>query len=146
MSDVQLSILQSEWITLQTQFDSYEKCSLAIKMLSVLLSCSLIFAADAGIWTLFIVAILWLQDGIWKTFQNRMGQRLEIIEQAIQDNLMATQDQNTKIGMQFNLAWSQKRQGVIGLLGEYVKQSLKPTVVYPHGVLIVWVIVYLYVS
>jgi|TARA_R110002111_G_scaffold142165_4_gene208182 hypothetical protein len=146
MSDVQLHLLQSEWTTLQTQFDSYEKCSLGIKLFSILVCCILVFSLNAGIWSLWVVAILWLQDGIWKTFQNRIGQRLEVVEQAIQDNSNSTQDQISQVGMQFNLTWSQSRPSPIGLVCEYIKQSLKPTVAYPYVILIALVIVQLYVS
>ena len=146
MSDVQLPILQSEWITLQTQFDSYEKCSLAIKLFSILLCCILVFAIDAGVWSLLVIAILWLQDGIWKTFQNRIGQRLEVVEQALQENPHHVPDHRSQMGMQFNLAWSQARPHGIGLVNEYIKQSLKPKVAYPHVVLIVMVIGYLYAN
>jgi hypothetical protein len=136
MSNEQLPILQSEWITLQNQFDSYEKCSLAIKLFSILICCILVFALDAGLWSLLVVAILWLQDAIWKTFQNRIGQRLEIVEQAIQDNPHHVPEHLLHMGMQYNLAWNQSRPRVIGLISEYIKQSLKPTVAYPYVVLI----------
>ena len=145
MPDAQLSILQSEWITLQNQFDSYEKFSLAIKIFSILLCCMLIFALDVGFESLVVVAILWLQDGIWKTFQARIGQRLEVVEQAIQDNPHHLPEHPLQMGMQFNLAWSQSRPSAIGLVGEYIKQSLKPTVAYPHVVLMGLIIVQLYV-
>jgi hypothetical protein len=136
MSNEQLPILQSEWITLQNQFDSYEKCSLAIKLFSILICCILVFALDAGLWSLLVVAILWLQDAIWKTFQNRIGQRLEIVEQAIQDNPHHVPEHLLHMGMQYNLAWNQSRPRAIGLISEYIKQSLKPTVAYPYVVLI----------
>jgi hypothetical protein len=146
MSDIQLPILQSEWVTLQTQFDSYEKCSLGIKLFSILVCCMLVFALHAGIWSLWFITILWLQDGIWKTFQSRIAQRLEVVEQAIQDASNKTQNQMSEVGMQFNLAWSQSRLGVIGLVTEYIKQSLKPTVAYPHVALIALVLIQFYVS
>ena len=146
MSDKQLPILQSEWITLQNQFDSYEKCSLVIKLFSVLICCILVFILDKGLWPLVVFAILWLQDGIWKTFQNRIGQRLEVVEQAIQDNLQHNPDNALQMGMQFNLAWNQSRPRTIGLVSEYIKQTLKPTVAYPHVVLMVLVIGELYVN
>jgi hypothetical protein len=142
MPDLQLAILQNEWITLQTQYDSYEKCSLAIKLFSILVCCMLVFALDAGIGSLLVAAILWLQDGIWKTFQHRIGQRLEVVEQAIQD----FPDHTSQMGMQFNLTWNQFRPGAIGLISEYIKQALKPTVAYPHVVLIALVVGQLYVN
>jgi hypothetical protein len=146
MTDLPSSTLQNEWITLQTQFDSYEKCSLAIKLFSILLCCMLVFALDAGIYSLIVVAILWLQDGIWKIFQSRIGLRLEVVEQDIQDNAVATQDNKAQVGMNFNLAWAQSRPNTIGLVSEYIKQSLKPTVAYPHVMLVALVIIKLYVN
>ncbi|MFQ3234960.1 MAG: hypothetical protein ACI9C4_000513 [Paraglaciecola sp.] len=145
MADEQIPILQIEWTTLQTQFDSYEKYSLVIKLLSIVLCCTLVFALDTGVWPLLVVAILWLQDGIWKTFQNRIAKRLEAVEQALQDSTLATKEHLSHIGMQFNLAWNQSRPGTVGLVGEYIKQSLKPTVAYPHIVLSALVIMELYV-
>ena len=146
MPDKQLSILQSEWITLQNQFDSYEKYSLIIKLFSILVCCVLVFIVDAGVWPLVVVAMLWLQDGIWKTFQHRIGQRLEVIEQTIQDNSHHVSEHTSQIGMQFNLAWKQSRPHGIGLARKYIKQALKPTVAYPHVVLIALVIGELYVN
>ena len=146
MSDVQLPLLQTEWLTLQNQFDSYEKCSLAIKLFSILVCCILVFALNAGVWSLLVVAILWLQDAIWKTFQNRIGQRLEVVEQAVQDNPHHVPEHVLHMGMQFNLAWNQSRPRAIGLISEYIKQALKPTVAYPHVVLIAFVIGELYVN
>ena len=146
MPDLQISTLQNEWVTLQTQFDSYEKYSLVIKLFSVLVCCILIFALDVGLESLFILAILWLQDGIWKTFQHRIGLRLEVVEQAIKDLPLAIQENSTSIGMQFNLAWGQSRPNTVGLVGEYIKQSLKPTVAYPHAALIALVLVTFYVG
>jgi len=146
MSDEQLPRLQSEWVTLQNQFDSYEKCSLAIKLFSILICCILVFALDAGLWSLLVIAILWLQDAIWKTFQNRIGQRLEVVEQAIQDNPHHVPEHVLHMGMQFNLAWNQSRPRAVGLISEYIKQTLKPTVAYPHVVLMAFVIGELYVN
>lgn len=146
MSDVQLPLLQTEWLTLQNQFDSYEKCSLVIKLFSILVCCILVFALNAGVWSLLVVAILWLQDGVWKTFQSRIGKRLEVVEQAIQDNPHLAPEQVLHMGMQFNLAWNQSRPQAIGLISEYIRQSLKPTVAYPHVLLMALIIGELYVS
>lgn len=146
MSDTQLALLQSEWITLQTQFDSYEKCSLGIKLFSILTSCILVFALHAGLASLWVVVILWLQDAIWKTFQHRIGQRLEVVEQAIQDYSIGAQEQESKLGMQFNQAWNRSRPKAMSLVIEYLKQSLKPTVAYPHVILIILILVNLYVE
>lgn len=142
MPDQHLSRLENEWITLQNQFDSYEKCSLAIKLTSIIICCILLFGLHTGLWATVIIGILWLQDGIWKTFQSRIAQRLEVVEQAIQQSRQNNQNDELVLGMQFNLAWVHSRPSAKGLVVEYVTQSLKPTVAYPHLALIVLVFMY----
>lgn len=70
-----LNSLQHEWLALQEQYDSYEKFSLVIKLVTVILACVILFAWHQPLWAACIVAILWGQDSIWKTFQNRIAQR-----------------------------------------------------------------------
>lgn len=145
MSDLNLTRLENEWVTLQNQFDSYEKCSLAIKLSAVLLCSLALLALNGEIWVSVIVAILWLQDGIWKTFQNRIGQRLEVIEQVIRLSLQNNNSAELELGMQFNVAWAKSRPNAKRLVIEYVTQSLKPTVAYPHVALMIWVVAHTYV-
>ena len=142
MSELNTTRLESEWVTLQNQYDSYEKYSLVIKLINVLFCGVLLFALHAGLWTAVIMVILWLQDGIWKTFQNRIGQRLEVIEQALLQEQQNQKSESPVEGMQFNLAWAQSRPNAIGLVTEYVTQSCKPTIAYPHLLLIVLVGLY----
>ncbi|MDU0353579.1 hypothetical protein RS130_06225 [Paraglaciecola aquimarina] len=137
MADGQLSTLQQEWITLQSQFDQYEKYSLLIKLCNILITCYLLFALKLALWPLFICAVIWLQDGIWKTFQARTGDRLLLVEEAVSQLQGADNSSQPILGMQFNSAWESNRSGAIGLIMEYVKQSLKPTVAYPHVLLLI---------
>ena len=83
MSNALQSSLHQEWLCLQNQYDSYEKFSLIIKLVSVVLTSLMLFVAHIGVWAIPLVCILWLQDGIWKTFQNRIGERLFVLEKAI---------------------------------------------------------------
>jgi hypothetical protein len=153
MSNSQLSLLQNEWLTLQTQFDSYEKCSLAIKLFNVLLASLSLFVLHANIWALIICAVVWLQDGIWKTFQSRIAQRLEVVESAIkhcstehssEDSSKQNVD-SSHLPMQFNSTWEESRPGAVGLVAEYIKNSIKPTVAFPHVILIALIIAQAYV-
>ena len=67
---------EQEWLLMQTQFDSYEKFSLMVKLASIVLfSLSTILAGDQPFaWgLLFALLVLWLQDSIWKTYQARIG-------------------------------------------------------------------------
>lgn len=140
MSESQLTSLQQEWITLQNQFDSYEKYSLIIKLFNILVTSYLVFVLQLTSWAVVVCAIIWLQDGIWKTFQARMGERLETIELAIQNNSTGESGEPSTLGMQFNSEWASSRKGAIGLVFEYIKQSLKPTVAYSHVLLIVMIL------
>ncbi|TDF36376.1 hypothetical protein EYS14_16735 [Alteromonadaceae bacterium M269] len=138
MTDNHLSTLQKEWVTLQNQYDNYEKFSLVIKLVNVVVTTWLIFALGVGYWALFVCAALWLQDGIWKTFQSRMATRIESVEKAIGQILSGESPEKLEVqGMQFNIQWAASRPGVVGLVAEYIKQSLKPTIAYPHVILMI---------
>lgn len=145
MSNSQLSLLQNEWLTLQTQFDSYEKCSLAIKLFNILLASLSLFILHASIWALVICAVVWLQDGIWKTFQGRIAQRLEVVERSIKYCSIEESVDSSHLPMQFNSAWEESRPGAIGLVAEYIKNAIKPTVAFPHVILIALIIAQVYV-
>ena len=121
--------LQAEWQLLQGQFDSYEKFSLIIKLVAI---CTFVaFIITQGSLVLFAItfATLWLQDAIWKTFQARIEHRILAIESAL-----ATSTQ--LVPFQFNRDFAAQRPGVVGLVVEYIKAALKPTVAYPHGLII----------
>lgn len=119
---------EQEWVTLQNQQDSYEKYSLLIKLLHVFVIFQLlIFPSNLTILPI-ISAILWVQDAIWKTFQNRISERLVKLEAAI-----AGEDHS--IGMQFNRDWLESRQSGLGLIKEYALQMLRPTMIFPHALL-----------
>ena len=74
---------RTEWSLLQNQFDSYEKHSLYIKLLSILVLTTSIILIGTHVFVILILLVLWLQDGIWKTFQSRIEERLLLIEGAI---------------------------------------------------------------
>lgn len=126
---------QNEWQTLQNQSDSYEKLSLLIKLLNITLCCLLLFSLNAGFWTLAFIAILWLQDAIWCTFQDRIGRRLLVVEAAIHNSINGIEQPHV-LPFQFNQSWLASRPSNLGLVAEYVKQALRPTVAYPHILLI----------
>ena len=120
---------QTEWCLLQNQFDSYEKYSLHIKLLSVIV---LLAAEISGVISIFIVlvlVVLWFQDAIWKTFQSRIEARLLQIETYILEKSVGSE-------FQFNSEYYKTRLSGVSLIKEYVTQSIRPTVAFPHIVLI----------
>jgi hypothetical protein len=146
MSNALQSSLHQEWLCLQNQYDSYEKFSLIIKLVSVVLTSLMLFVAHIGVWAIPLVCILWLQDGIWKTFQNRIGERLFVLEKAIVACTEKDKEsQAAEQAMQFNSAWLASRLGSLSLVKEYAAQSCKPTVAYPHVALLMLCFFYIYV-
>lgn len=129
--------LVTEWVLLQSQFDSYEKHSLIIKLFSVGL---VVFAYSSKVISIFVVVllmILWLQDAIWKTFQGRIETRLLQVETGISTEA----GDNDLAACQFNSQYLDSRPGTVGLVVEYFKQGLRPTVAFPHCALVVMAIV-----
>ena len=122
--------LGTEWTLLQNQFDSYEKHSLYIKLLSVItlvFTQAVNFSSDGFI--VIILFVFWLQDAIWKTFQSRIEPRLFQLEQAIRQNKEAP-------AFQFNSEYQKVSVRGAALLVEYCRQAIRPTIAFPHIVLI----------
>lgn len=133
-----LNLLAQEWKILQKSYDQYESYSLMIKLLTITLTfISLSLGFDLLLIATFIT-ILWLQDAIWKTFQARIEVRLIKLENFIADNNQQTQEINLclPVPFQFNDDFASSRQGVLGLIKEYLTTMLKPTVAYPYGFLL----------
>ena len=123
--------LQNEWVIIHGDIEKYEKFSLAIKLFSVLVS-TLLIAYVVNKWVaVALILVLWLQDGIWKTFQKRLEVRIFYIEQKLQNKA----DENS-IAFQLYSQWEDKRQGVAGLIKEYLTNASKPTVAYPYAFLV----------
>lgn len=128
---------KKEWAILHGDIEKYERFSLVIKLFSVLVSVLCIaYQIDFGFFVAFIL-ILWLQDGIWKTFQKRMETRILFIEKELINNA----DDNSE-AFQFYSQWESTRQGIVGLVKEYLSNSVKPTVAYPYVVLIFLVLAF----
>lgn len=121
--------LEAEWQVLQNQFDSYEKFSLVIKLFAIGLFALSIITNSAVILFTTAFAVLWLQDAIWKTFQARIEHRILALESAV-----ATSAQI--VPFQFNRDFAARRPGTMGLVLEYCKAAIKPTVAFPHLVIV----------
>lgn len=122
----------SEWTLMQNQFDSYEKYSLAIKLVCVLVVVACFLSDQLGWTSLMIVLVLWLQDAIWKTFQSRIEQRLLALELS----LSKASDGAALEAFQFNREFQRNNSSSLGLIQEYLAQAIRPTVAYPYGVLV----------
>ena len=121
--------LGTEWRLLQNQFDSYEKHSLYIKLSSIIVLLIAAVTGQTNSYIILILSVLWLQDGIWKTFQSRIEIRLLQIEKCIAEK-------SEENAFQFNTAYDEASLNGLSLVGEYARQSIRPTVAFPHSVLI----------
>lgn len=128
-----------EWMSLQTQYEHYERSSLLIKLTCVVLfALGLMFPMNVLLASAFIF-IFWLQEGIFRTFQARLGDRLLQVEEYLRGS--------EKVGTAYQLhtEWKKNRPSVFGLIMEYAKQSVRPTVAFPYIVLLLLdVLVYLF--
>lgn len=116
--------LGQEWMTLQNNHEQYERASLFVKLLAILL-CALGFAlALHEVVTILLLLVLWLQEGIFRTSQARLGARLLRIEQAIRSGETPA--------FQLHSEWLAARPGSFSLIAEYAANSMRPTVAYPY--------------
>ena len=120
---------KTEWCLLQNQFDSYEKHSLYVKLLSVTVLLMAEMSDGVSIFVVLLLMVLWLQDAIWKTFQSRIEIRLLQIEKYI------SEESETSV-FQFNSEFQRVRLSGLSLINEYICQSIRPTVAFPYVVLI----------
>ncbi|MEC5388283.1 hypothetical protein VVD49_21300 [Uliginosibacterium sp. H3] len=137
MSDTHTA-LTHEWVTLQNNHEQYERSALLIKLMAIL-----VFAA-ASLWLhaaaprscvffvilCFVLCALWLQEAIVRTSQARIGERLLRIEACERGEAHGH-------ALQLHSEWLASRKGSIGLLGEYATQALRPTIAFPHALLVI---------
>lgn len=120
-----ISPLGSEWVALQQDHERYEALALLVKLVAVVLATvglALSWPAAAAILPL---PVLWLQEGILRTSQSRLGARLLRVESGSGE------------AFRLHSEWQADRPGTIGLLGEYTRNALRPTVAFPYAVLLI---------
>ncbi|HEY0956952.1 MAG TPA: hypothetical protein VGE36_19520 [Roseateles sp.] len=118
-----MSPLHHEWLALQSQHERYEALALAVK-LAAFAACFLV--SDVTL-ALSLIALLWLQEGVLKTFQGRLGDRLLVVEAALKSG--------EGVAMQLHSDWLASRPSGAGLLLQYLKSALRPTVALPYPLL-----------
>jgi len=151
-----LNNLSTEWQLLQQQNDHYETWSLIIKLVNIILLPVMITLHLPFIIIVPLLLTLWLQDAIWKTFQARGESRLLVLEKAIAkqtnrgvasegelaDNSEFTGDTQQELPFQYNHNFLKERPSTEGLIIEYLKQALRPTIAFPHILLVVLFLAY----
>lgn len=123
------SALGHEWAILQDNHEQYEKSALSIKLGGVaLLVASLALGLDL-LTILLLLLVMWIQETVTRTSQARVGERILRIEQHIARG-------DAVPAHQLHTEWQAGRPKSGGLLAEYGKNMLRPTVAFPHAALI----------
>jgi hypothetical protein len=120
-----------EWAVLQNLYERYEFGALAVKLAAVVLFFAGVVIDLHATWLMLLMAVLWLQEGIFKTSQSRLEARLLQLEQ-----LLAEGDGGQGGAFQLHTRWAAQRPGTIGLVGEYLRSAMRPTVAFPYAVLL----------
>lgn len=143
-----LDYLGQEWKTLQKSYDQYEFYSLMIKLFTIMLAFLSLSWGIHILLTCLFIAILWLQDAIWKTFQARIEVRLIKLESSIAKGNKQAEGNVTQLAVpfQFNRDFALSRQGLFGLIKEYLSTMLRPTIAYPYILLIILAVIFYFVS
>ena len=134
-------LLVEQWQTLHNNHENYENYALIIKLIATAITMFAFTFSVATFVALLILATLWLQEGIWKTFQQRTANA--IIE--IEDRLDLHNDEQSNELMKPYLLykqWQANRPATKTLIAEYVSNSLKPTVLYPYFPLMLVVLIF----
>ena len=137
MLQPETSALGHEWATLQNNHEQHEKNALLIKLVSVALfvgTLALPVPVDALV---FLMLLLWVQEGILRTSQMRLGERILRIEQHLRQA-----PPEPAAAYQLHSEWQAARPGLAGLLAQYGKNMLRPTVAFPHSVLMLMAILW----
>ncbi|MFT7775641.1 hypothetical protein [Roseateles sp.] len=124
-----MNALHHEWLALQAQYERYETLALAVKLLAF---AAVVLVPDNGL-ALALLALLWLQEAVLKTFQGRLGERLLVVEGGLKvgDGVVA---------MQLHGEWMAHRPRGAALLAQYLKSALRPTVALPYPLLMALVV------
>ena len=113
--------MKDEWLLLQKQHEQVEFAALAIKLAAVaLLSLQPPFV-------ILLLAVLWGQEAIIKTFQSRLGERLLRLEAMLREGKGEP--------MQLHTDWLARRPRGLAQVGEYLRSACRPTVAFPYPLL-----------
>lgn len=123
---------QQEWLLLQSQYGHYENYALIIKLFSFILFIVLLQNDFHLSVNLLLIACLWLQEGIWKTYQSRLESRLLLLE-----NKLSNISENDVPAFNLHQSFAKQRPSTTGLIKAYLLNSLRPTVAFPYTIFIV---------
>ena len=120
------TLLGQEWQTLQNNHEGYERGALFIKLTCLGLCLAGVAAHLAWAWLAVVVLLCWMQEGIFKTYQARLAERLLRIESLI------AEAQAAPAAMRLHSGWIASRPGGLGLIAAYAASACRPTVAFPY--------------
>lgn len=120
------SLFGQEWQTLQNNHEQHEKNALLIKLFSLALCLAGLAGSLPLLWIGFGVLLCWGQEGIFKTYQARLSERLLRIE------ALLVNPQASAMPMQLHSEWAASRPGSVALIGAYALSACRPTVAFPY--------------
>lgn len=120
------TLLGKEWQTLQDNHEQHEQNALFIKLACLALSIAGLATGLPLSWIAFTVLLCWIQEGIFKTYQSRLADRLLSVEARL------AQANSAPSAMQLHTDWLASRPGGGALLGSYLVSALRPTVAFPY--------------
>lgn len=128
--------LQREWEILHREHEQSERSTAMLKAGAVLLSFATLAIAVDILLSGLLIMVLWVQEGITRTVQARVGARLLQIE-----NMLRATHGNVDSAFQLHTTWQDARGGTMALVGDYARHALRPTVAYPYVMLLVILVI-----
>lgn len=120
------ALLAQEWQTLQDNHEQHERNALGIKLTCLALCLIGLALRLPPVWIGFTVLLCWGQEGIFKTYQSRLAERLQRVESLL------GQPEPTPAAMQLHTEWAASRPGSSGLIASYAISACRPTVAFPY--------------
>ncbi|MDP2880836.1 MAG: hypothetical protein Q8N89_04550 [Azonexus sp.] len=120
------TLLGKEWQTLQDNHERHEQNALFIKLACLALGIAGLATGLPLSWIAFTVLLCWIQEGIFKTDQSRLADRLLGVELLLAQSGMAAP------AMQLHTGWLASRPGSSALLVSYFASAIRPTVAFPY--------------
>lgn len=130
--DQHANLLKDEYLFLQHCYEENDRSSLWIKCIAIVVFSALMIATAAWpgphlpLVATAVSALFWLTEAIWKTFQGRLEERIIAIENHFQTT------GGDLPPLQIYSTWLRQRGGVVALLQEYAKSTIRPTIVVPY--------------
>lgn len=125
-----MNALQQEWLALQSQHERYEALALGVKLVAF----AVVVVVPDNTLAIALLALLWLQEAVLKTFQGRLGGRLLVVEAGLKSDTGVA-------AMQLHSDWLASRPRGAGLLLQYLRSALRPTVALPYPLLMLLAVV-----